>query len=474
MKSLFFKIIIILFSYQFIYSSVRCSDILSLSRCIDIGLSNAFSIKKQENSLLLNRHQLHSSFGNLLPSLEAGITFLPYNRLNQQLVDMPQLLNPQNDGTYKYYTSRSISQDANYYIRGSFTLFDGLANIYKIKSSLNIYQGSELLLKREKEQFVFDTLKLYYQLMLDKQLTAIADENYLLSKNILSKISKKVSIGDLSISDKYQQEAKVSELELLSIQRHYSVGIDKLNIINKIGVSYNNDLYEFEDIIIPYFDNLPELNKENLIAQALINRSDFIGKKYYSNASKQNIYISKSDLFPKINLISQVSSNSTDVTSYTLNNSKYDITHQSNVFDSLFKNTNFLYGFELKWKIFDGLTTTTNIQKSKIDYLNSIIELDELKNRIAAEIQILVSDYNTSLYKLKAANAGLISANHAFTTISERYNLGIADFVDLSDAQNTLIKAKSEKVQALYNMDFQTKIVSFYTGMMNPAIYILN
>ena len=140
----------------------------------------------------------------------------------------------------------------------------------------------------------------------------------------------------------------------------------------------------------------------------------------------------------------------------------------------MFKNTNFLYGFELKWKIFDGFTTNSNIQKSKLEYLNSIIELDEIKNRIFTEIQILVADYNSCIYKIKETNSGLIAANHAFATVSERYNLGLSDFAELADAQATLLNAKSERVQALYNMDFQTKIVSFYTGLLNQSGYTLN
>ena len=474
MKSFIIQFFIYFFCYSFISTSVHCNEILSLSRCIDIGLSNAYSIKKQQNSLILNKSQMKSAFGNLLPSLEVGITYLPYNKSYQQLIDMPQLLNPQNDNAYKYYTSKTISNDANYFIRGSLTLFDGLASLYKIKSSLNSFHGSELLLKREKEQFIYEILKLYYQLMLDKEIVKIANENLLLSTKLLTKISAKVAVGDLSVADQYQQEAKVSEFKLFSIKKNYAVDIDKLNIINKIGISYNYGSFEFENIVLPQLDNTEEINKDELITKALINRSDFLAKKSFVNAYKQNINISKADMFPKINLITQLSSISTDVTSYSLNNTKYDINNQTNVFDLLFKNTNFLYGFELKWKIFDGFTTNSNIQKSKLEYLNSIIELDEIKNRIFTEIQILVADYNSCIYKIKETNSGLIAANHAFATVSERYNLGLSDFAELADAQATLLNAKSERVQALYNMDFQTKIVSFYTGLLNQSGYTLN
>ena len=98
-------------------------------------------------------------------------------------------------------------------------------------------------------------------------------------------------------------------------------------------------------------------------------------------------------------------------------------------------------------------------------------ELDETRNRIITEINILVADYNSSIHKLKATESGLIAANQAFSTVSERYNLGLADFTDLAESQAQLVKAKSERVQALYNMDFQTKVISYYTGLLNPTSF---
>ena len=307
--------------------------------------------------------------------------------------------------------------------------------------------------------------------MLDQELLTIAEENFSLSKKNLEKISAKVKIGALSISDLYQQDAKVSEFQLLSIQRSNAVAIDKVNILNKIGFAQTDDLFEFTKVLLPNFSSIPLLDKNDLIKSAFINRSDYLGKKHYSDAAKSNITVSRSDLYPKVNLISQISANGSEATSYKINNTPYDVASQSNAIDMLFRNTSLLYGLEIKWKIFDGFTTNTNIQKSKLEYLNSLIELDETRNRIITEINILVADYNSSIHKLKATESGLIAANQAFSTVSERYNLGLADFTDLAESQAQLVKAKSERVQALYNMDFQTKVISYYTGLLNPTSF---
>ena len=471
MKSSIFKLFAILFFIIFLDQEAQSTELLDLPRCIEIGLSNAYSIKKQENSVKLYKAQLNSSYGNFLPTIEGGFNYLPYNKSYQQLVDMPELLNPQGLRNYTYYTSQTTSKDATYYIRGSLNFFDGFANISKLRSSLSQNKAAEDILKREKQQLVYEILKFYYQLMLDQELLTIAEENFSLSKKNLEKISAKVKIGALSISDLYQQDAKVSDFQLLSIQRSNAVAIDKVNILNKIGFAQTDDLFEFTKVLFPNFSSIPLLDKNDLIKSAFINRSDYLGKKHYSDAAKSNITVSRSDLYPKVNLISQISANGSEATSYKINNTPYDVASQSNAIDMLFRNTSLLYGLEIKWKIFDGFTTNTNIQKSKLEYLNSLIELDETRNRIITEINILVADYNSSIHKLKATESGLIAANQAFSTVSERYNLGLADFTDLAESQAQLVKAKSERVQALYNMDFQTKVISYYTGLLNPTSF---
>jgi len=435
-------------------------EVLNLNRCIQIGLLNSYSVKKLENAVTFSRSQVKSSYGSILPSVDAGFSYNMYNKSYQQLAQ-------QNFPEYKSFNAETTSKDADYYIRGSLVLFDGFSSLYKIKSAISQKKGFEYQLKREKEQLVYDVIKYYYQLMLDQELSSIAEENLLLAKKNLEKILARVKIGDLSISDQYQQEAKVSEYKLLSIQRQNAVDIDKVNILNKIGYPEIDESLEFDKIILPKYDHLAGLDENALINSALSNRADYIGRKYLADSYKNNVFVSKSELYPKLSMVLQLSSSGTQVSSYRIDNRNYSVVGQQDVFDMLSENTGLLYGLELKWKIFDGFANSTNIQKSKIDYMNSLNDYNELKNNIIKEIHCLIADYNSSLSKIHATESGLVSATQAYLTVYERYNLGFADFTDLAEAHALLVKAKSEKAQSLYSIDFLDKIISYYTGLMN-------
>jgi outer membrane protein len=456
---------LIVFLFCFLSNtSAHCEEYLDMTQCIQIGLTNAYSIKKQENDLLQYQSKIKSAYGALLPIVDIGFAYYPYSKSNQQLVDMPQI-NSFDSPRYSYSNAQSIGRNANVYIRGTLNVFDGLSNIYRIESSIEKNNAAKHLLKREKERIVYDITKLYYQLMLDQELLTIADENLKLSLKNLEKISAKVKLGDLSISDQYQQEAKASEYRLVCIEKYNTVEIDRVNILNKIGYSDIKESVQFKKIDLPVFTNIVELDKNELVRTAIKNRSDYIGKKYIVDSNKNNIIIARSELFPKVNLLCQFGSTATEAISYSINNKDYDMPKQDNVFNALFNATDVFYGLELKWRVFDGFAANANIQKTKIDYLNSIIEYDELKNSIITEIYLLDSDYRSSISKIKATDSGLIFATQAYSSILTRYDLGFADFTDLAEANAMLVKARSEKVQALYNMDFLIKVISYYTGL---------
>ena len=466
----FYNLCIILLISFLTNISVNAEEHLDMTRCIEIGLSNAYSIKKQENDLLQYKSKIKSSYGALLPVIDIGFTYYPYSKSNQQFVDMPQINSP-SPPRYSNSNAQLIGRNANVYMQGTLNVFDGLSNIYRIESSIERSNAAKHLLNREKEKVAYDITKLYYQLMLDQELRTIADENLNLSLKNLEKILVKVSIGDLSISDQYQQETKVSEYKLVCIERNNAVEIDRINILNKIGNSDIQEPVQFEKIDLPVFSNIVMLDRDELVRMAITNRSDYRGKKYLIDSNKKNINIARSKLFPKVNMLFQFGSSATEAISYSLNNKVYDMSRQPNIFNSLFNTTDVLYGLELKWNIFDGLSTSADIQKSKIDYLNSLIEYQELKNSIITEIYLLDSEYRSSIEKIKAADSGLISATHAYLNISERYSLGFAGFTDLAEANAMLVKAKSEKVQSLYNMDFLIKVISYYTGSYDTPYF---
>lgn len=453
--------------------SYAVSATYDLNDCIRVGIANSYSIKKQLNNIKYYEIQTLSSYGSFLPSLEAGLNYYPYSRLYQNNINIQEGI-PGGALAAVSHDTKTESKDANYYIKGRLELFDGFGNYNKIRSAINEENGNRLLLGREKEKVIYDIIKKYYQLMLDYELLKIAEENYVLSENNLKKISARVLLGDLSKSDQYQQETKVYENRLLCIKRKNEIVIDKVNIMNSMGILGTEQDADFKVIKAGVKENNVYPDKDLMLEEAVKSRGDYLGKERLVSASKYNVEVAKSGIYPNISLVVQVNKISSHKNLYNDNGVEYQLQEQKSVTDDLFKDVGVFYGLEMKWNIFDGFERGKNIQKSKKEYLNAMLEKEEIRDGIIMEIQKYVSEYETAKGRMAAADASVKSAIQAYSVVYERYNNGFADFAELSESNTSMLTAKSERAQAVYNLEYLEKVIKYYTGTMNLDEYLLS
>jgi len=466
-KILIYSILILLIIIN-TTSSAYSNENLNLSKCIKYGLSNSHIIKKSENNLSLSKYKKMSSYGALLPNIEGGVEYIPYNKKYQYVFENQYLYDKQ---ISKNSIAEQVISDASIYINASMNIYDGLGRINKIKTASLEYKSFEKILNRDKEQMIYDVYKRYYQLMLDMELLDIAIENFNLSHKLYDKIKALVSVGNIPVSDQYQQQTKLSENALLVIERRNVVLSDKISILNLIGMDTDPQSVVFEKIKLPVINKKNILNKNMLIMDALNKRSDYLSQEYLTASSIYSIKSAKSELYPSINIIAQLSTNTSEIKSLKVNNKYVELIYNDNQKYSLFDNISYLYGIDVRMKIFDGFTTQYNIQKSKIDYLNKKYETEQLRRNITGEIILFIAEYEKNVQKMEATEVGLISAMQAYDIMSKRYDLGLSDYTELSEAYVSLFKSKSERIQSLYLMEFHNQIISYYTGSMDIASY---
>jgi outer membrane protein len=69
---------------------------------------------------------------------------------------------------------------------------------------------------------------------------------------------------------------------------------------------------------------------------------------------------------------------------------------------------------------------------------------------------------------LRAADAQLRAAQLAFEMTRERYQVGAATLVELTQLRASLTQAESALVSARYSLAFQQQLIDYYVGDLNP------
>jgi len=105
----------------------------------------------------------------------------------------------------------------------------------------------------------------------------------------------------------------------------------------------------------------------------------------------------------------------------------------------------------LQWNLFDGLVTKSKV-KEAVATSSRMVSLEE-QTRSAVQLQVRQAYYNmtASLDRIAASASSVQEAEEGLRIVQKRYETGMTTFVDVLGAENALIRARTNSLQALYD-----------------------
>ena len=132
--------------------------------------------------------------------------------------------------------------------------------------------------------------------------------------------------------------------------------------------------------------------------------------------------------------------------------------------DQLDDNINRSVGMNLSIPIFNGMSSRTNVSRTKIQLDQAENSLLEAKQQLRQQIESAYLDATAALKKYESANASVKALKESFKYTEQRFNVGLLNSFDFSNEKNRLIQAESSLLQAKYEFIFKTKVLEFYQG----------
>ena len=105
----------------------------------------------------------------------------------------------------------------------------------------------------------------------------------------------------------------------------------------------------------------------------------------------------------------------------------------------------------LQWNLFDGLVTRSKV-KEALATSSKTKSLEE-RTRSAIQLQVRQAYYNlsASLDRIAATSSSVQEAEEGLRIVQKRYEVGMTTFVDVLGAENSLIRARTNALQAMYD-----------------------
>ena len=417
----------------------------TFEECVIHAEENNLSIAQfeldYENALIANSDALGAMLPSLNTSLSAsGNTGLALDPTTNTLV-----------------TSTIFSMSGG--ISSGVTLFDGLRNIHRINRAKLSGMASEYRLENLKDDIRLAVANSYLQILSGKESAKVAAAQLEISNTDLARTKELSTSGVVPQGDVLEIEATVAsqEQQLVAAQNNIIIARIALAQLLQITDYENFDIAE-ETFILPTNEVLDNSPKE-IFEKALGFRNDIKLSRTNVEIANKDLQISKGARYPSIGAFFNYNTRYSDQNLNRLTGSLIPLREQ------LWMNDGISYGAQLSIPIFNGFSVKNNIKRSVINLKRTELQFAQDKLTLESNINQAYADVNGSLKAFEAAQKTLDARSLAFQYTKERFDVGLLDAFNFSQAQSRVDNAQANLISAKYNYIFRLKVLEFYFGI---------
>ena len=343
----------------------------------------------------------------------------------------------------------------------SVTVFDGFNNIASLRQANHQGEVAEFDVERTRQDVVFTVMEQFIDLSQSKQEVEVLEEDLRVQQQQLEQIQEFVDAGSRPTSDLFQAEADVAQAEQQLLQAERTVELSRTELIQTLQL----DPFGRYDFEAPPIDEQAMVEREyemdQMLQEAFDRRVDLRAEEANLRASEQGVRIAQSNYWPSLSVNFGYSS-SWSSTAILQDNP------DPSFFELLDSRRGGNLGFSISFPIFDRLQRRTQTAQARADVRQAEYNLQDQQQQVALQVRQAILDYENAKKQVQVAESRLRAAERAREAAEERYNLGSASIVELSQATRDFTDAASEKIQAEFNMVFQQKLIEFQVGTLNP------
>jgi outer membrane protein len=454
--------------------------ILTFEEAVSMALKNSILLNQQRNNLILSQTQKTSAISSLGPSVSGTLSASQFNGNSFN----------QNAGVVVNGVRDNISGNLN----ASLNLFNGFNSINNVRQSVALLEAQTEFIKRTGQDMINTVSGQYLNVMLDIELLRIAQQNYEALNKQLEQVKEQVKVGSRSPVDEYNQDALTKGAELRMVQAEITLDNDKALLSQTLMM----DPFEDFDVEQPSWDinvvGSQILNPEELAKQAKESRGDYLRAINSERASELGMRMMRGNMLPSLSAFFNYGSaynfqqgepDSLDINSTDLLVVQ-DVTQPSGFgiqevrtpvrignpgqrsFKNQFRIDNVYkqYGIQLSIPIFNGFQSRTAYVRQRVQYENSRLDRMNIENQIKTDVIRAFRNYEGTRKAYTVTVDQLKAAQLAFDLETERYNLGVTNFVDFINANRVFVQAQTDKAQAEYRLLFQKVLLDYAVGTL--------
>ncbi|WP_017258771.1 TolC family protein [Pedobacter arcticus] len=428
-------------------------ETVTLKQAVDIALQNNLQIKQAQFQSAITDENLKQSKFELYPSLNSSFS------ANKRF------------GLYFDQTSGGITSESSNTASGNLStdinLFSGFRLQNQILQNKALLASDQSNVEKVKNDLSLSVVNTYLQILNNQDLTKASEQQLSLSQQQLGVAQKNFKVGNNTQADLSQAQAQVAnnELSLTNAQNAFELSMLNLKQLMEMDPERNITLQ------VPVIENLETMESKysgyEVYSKAVTNYPDIKAAEYSTKASEFGVKIAKGGLYPTLSFGGQLyNSYSSNAYDRAIGTGGQVISTKIPFSEQLNRNFGQALGFNLSIPIFNNYRSRSSYNIAKIRFENAKASEQLVKNNLNKVVNQAVQDLKSAIKSYSATQSAFNSSKDAFNAIKQRYDVGLANVIELNTSQTNYNKAEFDFIQAKYNVIFRKKVIDFYLG--NP------
>ncbi len=447
----------------------------TIQECVDYALANNISIKQTDLENKTAAVEKNAAIGAFLPTLNANTSHSWNIGLNQNITT--GLLENQTT----QFTSAGLS--------ANIVIYNGLQNINRLRRANLSILSARYQLSKMKDDISLNVANSFLQILFNRENLKVQQNQLANNEKQLKRSQELVAAGTVPKGDLLDLQATIAT------NKQAIVVAENVLFLSKLSLAQLLQIKDFQTFDISYGDYpLTQsaamlASPEAILEKARSERMELKIAKANLEIAQKDVIIAKGAYQPTLSGFYNFNTRASDnarVIGFAPDSAKptspigfvqgtNQTVLQQNfvpvvsgalpIFDQFSNNKGNVFGLQLNIPILNGFTVKNNVARAKINVERSQITYSQQELTLQRNVYTAVSDAKGALNTYEAAKTSLEARKQAYNFAKDRFEAGLTNAFDLSQAQTLFVNAESEVIRTKFDYIFKIKIVEFYFGI---------
>ncbi len=392
----------------------------TLNELYGIALENSEKIRFSEEELYISEKVKDKAISALLPKLSAFGGYTKYSE--KKFSQTGSVIQPENAALWGMRLDQSFSLSGR--------------EITALKISSRGIEKSKYDLFAARESYLMSVSSAYYDFLKAKKFLDIAKANVERLTKHRDAANIRLKVGEVTKTALLRAEAELSGAVSELVRAENSLKLAKSVLSRIAGLNGDYDIKESSPQPSEMIFLIPDCSQpalDCLKQSAFTQRADLRSIETQKRISEEQVKYAKGAYFPTVSIEGVWLKKDEDPASSFLNK------------ESVYG------GLKINFPFFEGGLRRAEVQEAEARKRQAGLLYDDVRKSIGIEVENAYLDFVTLRGILKSLEDQLAFAKDNFNSITRQFEFGLANSIDVMDANTLLITAERQFSDAVYN-----------------------